>query len=89
MNPLPGGPIAVLDIQKIIAYLRERDWRADLDHNVREPCRFATMPTLSMKAPVLAKGSPEQLVSDETSDACILVNISACRRVTSMTERRP
>jgi lipopolysaccharide export system ATP-binding protein len=66
-EPFAGvDPIAVLDIQKIIAYLRERQIGVRItDHNVRETLSICDHAYIINEGSVLAKGSPEQLVSDE------------------------
>ena len=66
-EPIAGvDPIAVLDIQKIIAYLRERQIGVLItDHNVRETLSICDHAYIINEGSVLAKGSPEQLVSDE------------------------
>lgn len=66
-EPFAGvDPIAVLDIQKIIAYLRERQIGVLItDHNVRETLSICDHAYIINEGSVLAKGSPEQLVSDE------------------------
>ena len=65
MNPrLPGwNPIAVLDIRKS-SPARGQIGVLITDHNVRETRRFANAYIIN-EGSVLAKGSPEQLVSDE------------------------
>ena len=66
-EPFAGvDPIAVLEIQKIIAYLRERQIGVLItDHNVRETLSICDHAYIINEGSVLAKGSPEQLVSDE------------------------
>lgn len=72
-EPFAGvDPIAVLDIQKIIAYLRERQIGVLItDHNVRETLSICDHAYIINEGSVLAKGSPEQLVSDENVRPCL------------------
>ena len=66
-EPFAGvDPIAVLDIQKIIAYLRERNIGVLItDHNVRETLSICDHAYIINEGSVLAKGRPDELVSDE------------------------
>ena len=66
-EPFAGvDPIAVIDIQKIIAYLRERGIGVLItDHNVRETLAICDHAYIINEGAVLAKGKPEELVQDE------------------------
>ena len=66
-EPFAGvDPIAVLDIQKIIRFLKDRNIGVLItDHNVRETLSICDHAYIINEGSVLAKGSPEQLVSDE------------------------
>ena len=66
-EPFAGvDPIAVIDIQKIIAFLRERGIGVLItDHNVRETLRICDRAYIISEGSVLAHGQPEELVQDE------------------------
>ena len=66
-EPFAGvDPIAVIDIQKIIAYLRERGIGVLItDHNVRETLRICDRAYIINAGSVLAAGVPQALVEDE------------------------
>ena len=66
-EPFAGvDPIAVIDIQKIIAYLRERGIGVLItDHNVRETLAICDHAYIINEGAVLANGKPEELVQDE------------------------
>ncbi|KZE31716.1 lipopolysaccharide export system ATP-binding protein [Crenobacter luteus] len=66
-EPFAGvDPIAVIDIQKIIAFLRERGIGVLItDHNVRETLRICDRAYIISEGTVLASGEPDALVNDE------------------------
>jgi len=66
-EPFAGvDPIAVIDIQKIISFLKERDIGVLItDHNVRETLRICDRAYIISDGAVLASGKPEALVNDE------------------------
>ncbi|TDR81604.1 LPS export ABC transporter ATP-binding protein [Paludibacterium purpuratum] len=66
-EPFAGvDPIAVIDIQKIISFLKERGIGVLItDHNVRETLRICDRAYIISDGAVLASGDPEALVSDE------------------------
>ena len=66
-EPFAGvDPIAVIDIQKIIAFLRERGIGVLItDHNVRETLRICDRAYIINEGSVLAYGDPETLVQNE------------------------
>jgi lipopolysaccharide export system ATP-binding protein len=66
-EPFAGvDPIAVIDIQKIISFLKERGIGVLItDHNVRETLRICDRAYIINDGAVLASGEPEALVSDE------------------------
>ncbi|MBP8814090.1 LPS export ABC transporter ATP-binding protein [Laribacter hongkongensis] len=66
-EPFAGvDPIAVIDIQKIIAYLKERGIGVLItDHNVRETLRICDRAYIISAGSVLATGDPAVLVADE------------------------
>lgn len=66
-EPFAGvDPIAVIDIQKIISFLKERDIGVLItDHNVRETLRICDRAYIISDGAVLASGQPEALVNDE------------------------
>jgi lipopolysaccharide export system ATP-binding protein len=66
-EPFAGiDPIAVLDIQKIIHFLRERDIGVLItDHNVRETLGICDRAYIINEGTVLAFGTPEEIVYNE------------------------
>jgi lipopolysaccharide export system ATP-binding protein len=66
-EPFAGvDPIAVIDIQKIISFLRERGIGVLItDHNVRETLRICDRAYIISEGAVLASGLPEELVTNE------------------------
>jgi len=67
-EPFSGvDPIAVEEIQEILASLRERGIAILLtDHNVRETLHITDRAYILAQGKVLAEGSPQALVADET-----------------------
>jgi len=67
-EPFAGvDPIAVLDIQKIIRFLRERDIGVLItDHNVRETLGICDRAYIINDGSVLAAGKPEEIVYNES-----------------------
>ncbi|GHT87235.1 ABC transporter ATP-binding protein [Betaproteobacteria bacterium] len=66
-EPFAGvDPIAVLDIQKIIQFLKERGIGVLItDHNVRETLGICDHATIITEGRVLASGEPRDIVADE------------------------
>jgi lipopolysaccharide export system ATP-binding protein len=66
-EPFAGvDPIAVLDIQKIIHFLKERDIGVLItDHNVRETLGICDRATIINEGTVLAAGHPDEIVDNE------------------------
>jgi lipopolysaccharide export system ATP-binding protein len=66
-EPFAGvDPIAVLDIQKIIRYLKERGIGVLItDHNVRETLGICDHAYILSDGTVLAGGKPEEIIDDE------------------------
>ena len=66
-EPFAGvDPIAVIDIQKIISFLKERGIGVLItDHNVRETLRICDRAYIINTGSVLASGLPQELVEDE------------------------
>ena len=66
-EPFAGvDPIAVIDIQNIIAFLEERGIGVLItDHNVRETLRICDRAYIISEGSVLATGLPEELVQNE------------------------
>jgi lipopolysaccharide export system ATP-binding protein len=66
-EPFAGvDPIAVLDIQKIIRFLKERGIGVLItDHNVRETLGICDHAYIISEGKVLAEGVPEQIVHNE------------------------
>ena len=66
-EPFAGvDPIAVIDIQNIIAFLQERGIGVLItDHNVRETLRICDRAYIISEGSVLATGLPEELVQNE------------------------
>jgi lipopolysaccharide export system ATP-binding protein len=65
-EPFAGvDPIAVIEIQKIIAFLRERGIGVLItDHNVRETLGICDRAYIISEGSVLAEGEPAQIVDD-------------------------
>ena len=66
-EPFAGvDPIAVVDIQKVISFLRERKIGVLItDHNVRETLGICDRAYIISEGHVLAKGKPEEIIHDE------------------------
>jgi len=66
-EPFAGvDPIAVIDIQKIIGFLKERGIGVLItDHNVRETLGICDRATIINAGEVLAHGHPEEIVDNE------------------------
>ena len=67
-EPFAGiDPIAVLDIQKLIRFLTERDIGVLItDHNVRETLGICDRAYIINEGSVLASGHPDEIIRDET-----------------------
>ena len=67
-EPFAGvDPIAVLDIQKIIRFLKERGIGVLItDHNVRETLGICDRATIINAGEVLAAGIPEEIINNES-----------------------
>ncbi|HYP67448.1 MAG TPA: LPS export ABC transporter ATP-binding protein [Thiobacillaceae bacterium] len=66
-EPFAGvDPIAVLDIQRLIRFLKERDIGVLItDHNVRETLDICDRAYIINEGRVLADGKPDRLIEDE------------------------
>ena len=66
-EPFAGvDPIAVLDIQKIIRFLKERGIGVLItDHNVRETLGICNHAYIISDGRVLASGSPDEIIYNE------------------------
>jgi lipopolysaccharide export system ATP-binding protein len=66
-EPFAGvDPIAVLDIQKIIRFLKERDIGVLItDHNVRETLGICDRAYIINAGSVMAEGTPEEIIYNE------------------------
>ena len=66
-EPFAGvDPIAVLDIQKIIQFLKERDIGVLItDHNVRETLGICDRAYIINDGTVLANGTPDEIIYNE------------------------
>ncbi len=66
-EPFAGiDPIAVLDIQRLIRFLKKRDIGVLItDHNVRETLDICDRAYIINEGRVLADGKPERLIQDE------------------------
>lgn len=73
-EPFAGvDPIAVIDIQKIISFLKQKNIGVLItDHNVREALRICDKAYIISDGTVLACGKPEELVNDERVRAVYL-----------------
>lgn len=67
-EPFAGvDPIAVIDIQKIIGFLKERGIGVLItDHNVRETLGICDRATIINEGAVLASGRPDEIVYNES-----------------------
>ena len=67
-EPFAGvDPIAVIDIQKIIGFLKERGIGVLItDHNVRETLGICDRATIINEGSVLASGRPDEIVYNES-----------------------
>ena len=67
-EPFAGvDPIAVLDIQKIIGFLKERDIGVLItDHNVRETLGICDHAYIISEGKVLASGNPDEIIYNES-----------------------
>jgi lipopolysaccharide export system ATP-binding protein len=66
-EPFAGvDPIAVMDIQKVVSFLRERKIGVLItDHNVRETLGICDRAYIISEGHVLAKGKPEEIIDNE------------------------
>ena len=66
-EPFAGvDPIAVIDIQKIIRFLKERGIGVLItDHNVRETLGICDRATIITEGKVLASGLPSEIIANE------------------------
>ena len=73
-EPFAGvDPIAVIDIQKIISFLKQKNIGVLItDHNVRETLSICDKAYIISDGTVLACGKPEELVNDERVRAVYL-----------------
>ena len=73
-EPFAGvDPIAVIDIQKIIEFLKQRGIGVLItDHNVRETLRICDRAFIISSGTVFATGKPEELVNNEQVRAVYL-----------------
>ena len=73
-EPFAGvDPIAVIDIQKIIEFLKQRGIGVLItDHNVRDTLRICDRAFIISSGTVLATGKPEELVNNEQVRAVYL-----------------
>ena len=67
-EPFAGvDPIAVMDIQRIIRFLKERDIGVLItDHNVRETLGICDKAFIISSGEVIASGTPDEIVSNES-----------------------
>jgi lipopolysaccharide export system ATP-binding protein len=67
-EPFAGvDPIAVIEIQRIIRFLKDSSIGVLItDHNVRETLGICDKATIINDGTVLANGSPNQIIDDET-----------------------
>lgn len=66
-EPFAGvDPIAVIDIQKVVSFLRSRNIGVLItDHNVRETLGICDRAYIISEGHVLAKGKPEEIIHNE------------------------
>jgi lipopolysaccharide export system ATP-binding protein len=79
-EPFAGvDPIAVLDIQQIIRFLKERGIGVLItDHNVRETLGICDHAYIINQGTVLAFGKPQEIIYNEAVRKVYLGRISAC-----------
>jgi lipopolysaccharide export system ATP-binding protein len=67
-EPFAGiDPIAVIEIQRIVRFLKERGLGVLItDHNVRETLGICDRAYIINQGSVLASGSPEEIIADES-----------------------
>jgi lipopolysaccharide export system ATP-binding protein len=67
-EPFAGvDPIAVIEIQRIVRFLKERGIGVLItDHNVRETLGICNRAYIINEGSVLASGSPEEIIADES-----------------------
>ena len=67
-EPFAGiDPIAVIEIQRIVRFLKERDIGVLItDHNVRETLGICDRAYIINQGSVLASGKPEEIIADES-----------------------
>jgi lipopolysaccharide export system ATP-binding protein len=67
-EPFAGvDPIAVIEIQRIVRFLKERDIGVLItDHNVRETLGICDHAYIINQGSVLASGKPEEIITNET-----------------------
>jgi lipopolysaccharide export system ATP-binding protein len=75
-EPFAGiDPLAVIDIKKIIAHLRERGIGVLIsDHNVRETLESCDEAYILNDGKIIEFGSPEKIISSETARRIYLGN---------------
>ena len=83
-EPFAGiDPIAVLDIQKIIAHLKDRGIGVLItDHNVRETLKITDRAYILREGEVFRSGTPGELASDEEVRRVYLGEALPARRAT-------
>jgi lipopolysaccharide export system ATP-binding protein len=66
-EPFAGvGPIAVMDIQRVINFLKERNIGVLItDHNVRETLGICDRAYIISDGVVLAQGKPDEIIYNE------------------------
>ena len=79
-EPFAGvDPIAVLDIQQIIGFLKERGIGVLItDHNVRETLGICDRAYIINEGAVLASGKPEEIVYNDSVRGSIWARTSGC-----------
>ena len=67
-EPFAGvDPIAVIEIQRIVRFLKERGIGVLItDHNVRETLGICDHACIINQGAVLASGSPDEIISNES-----------------------
>ena len=81
-EPFAGvDPIAVIDIQKIISFLKERGIGVLItDHNVRETLRICDRAYIISEGSVLPPASRKNWSTTRRCAKSILANTSTCKR---------
>lgn len=90
-EPFAGvDPIAVLEIQKIVKFLKQRNIGVLItDHNVRETLGICDHAYIISDGSVLASGAPKEIIETKACGASTSASTSACRQSGTRSRGRP